>query len=930
MADRTVRAIFEARTQRAQKNVADFGKTTQETGKKVDGLTDDLKALDGQKVEPDIDVKIDEAKKRLTDLTADLADLKAMEASPEVDLQIEETQKQIKDVRSEIKDLTSQKYEVRVDAAIKDAKKRVEDITRELGDLRTLEVTPEVEVEIREAQRRLTSAKREVRELNAAKATVKVDADTSAAKSALGEVADDAADAGAEGGDAAGENMVSGILGSLKSIPIAGAVVGVGVAIGLGLLKGIQDGLQIEASRDLFGARTGLDEETSARFGRAAGEAYSQAWGESVEANMETARTALEAGLIDADATDREIEKVIASLSGVSEIMQEDIPMAARAAGQLIKTGLVDNADEAFDVLVAGYQNGANASQDLLDTLIEYPTHFRDLGLSAEEATGLLIQGMEGGAFNSDKVADALKELTIRVKDLNDEAAGQALQQIGLNHEEMARKFAEGGDVARDALGDLLSGLRDVEDPAERAQLAVALFGTQAEDMAGALGELDLSKAADEIGGIEGSAGAAERALERMADNASTDIEAAKRNIETAMDGIKGALAAAFSDDISSAADWVASNREALMQFFLDVVNGALEAGDAFVQFGATVMESLAEVMEGAADILVWLPGFSPQDREDMKKSAEGIRDAADTMRTEWGGALEETQEKVNEWAAPELMKARIHDAQMAMSADMDTFSAKVDESGGTVTINGNKMNAEQTLAFLMENINAEDGTVTINGDRVPAEDALDVLMRHVRNSKGDVTIGGNDHPARGEVAGLMGYVGSRHSSISVGANTWQAERDINYAARDRYTTLNVRVAGENSIGGIPLHDGGRIPGLHGGGRVPGQNASQDNILWPLHSGGQTLHQPLTGTEWVINPTASALWDPLLGAINSGMKPSDLQGGGGSAGINYDALGRALAKHVAPAVQHGAFAGTSLQRRNEYAEAATKPRGRRG
>ena len=32
------------------------------------------------------------------------------------------------------------------------------------------------------------------------------------------------------------ENMVSGILGSLKTIPIAGAVIGVGVAIGVGLL----------------------------------------------------------------------------------------------------------------------------------------------------------------------------------------------------------------------------------------------------------------------------------------------------------------------------------------------------------------------------------------------------------------------------------------------------------------------------------------------------------------------------------------------------------------------------------------------------------------------------------------------------------------------------------------------------------------------
>lgn len=891
MADRTVRAIFEARTQRAQKNVADFGKTTADTGQKVNGLTKDLKALDGQKVEPDIDLQIDEAKKRLTDLTADLADLKAMEASPEVDLQIEETQKQIRDVRSEIKGLTAQKYEVRVDAAIKDAKKRIEEITLELGDLRTQEVTPEVEVEIKEARKRLRDTKAELRELNAARATVDVDADTSQARKALGDIADDAADAGAEGGDAAGQNMVSGIIGALRSIPVAGAVVGVGVAIAGGLLLGIKEGLAIEAGRDLFSARTGLDEATSARFGRAAGEAYAQAWGDSVEANMETARVALAQGLIDADATDREIEKVITSLSGVTEIMQEDIPMVARAAGQLIKTGLTDSAEESFDVLVAGYQNGANASQDLLDTLIEYPTHFRDLGLSAEEATGLLIQGMEGGAFNSDKVADALKELTIRVKDLNDEAAGQALQQIGLNHEEMARKFAEGGDVARDALGDLLSGLRDVEDPAERAQLAVALFGTQAEDMAGALGSLDLSKAVQELGGVEGAADAADRALATMSDNASRDIEEAKRNIETAADGIKGALAAAFGDEISEAAEWVSRNRAPLMQFFIDVINGAIDAGTAFAEFGASTLDTIADLAEGIADMPDWL--VDDEMESSLRSMAESARSGAETLRTEIPDALDDVQDDINDWAGPELMKARVHDATVRMSEDMDAFSAKVDESGGTVTINGDKVNAEEALDLLVEHINAEDGTVTIDGDRVPAEEALDVLMRHVRSSGGSVTIGGDDAPARGEVGRLMGYVGSRHASVSVGANTAAAEQDIAWLARDRTSIISVIAVGDSSgvIGRYPgRHAGGRVaPGLHGGGKVPGSDPGYDNVLWPLHSGGQVLTQPLTGGEWVTDARQTALWEPLLRAISAGLRPGDLRGSGSSVTNNMSA-----------------------------------------
>ena len=160
---------------------------------------------------------------------------------------------------------------------------------------------------------------------------------------------------------------------------------------------------------------------------------------------------------------------VIEGKLAIADIMQADIPEAARAAGQMIKTGLADNADEAFDILVAGYQNGADASQDLLDTFGEYSTHFRDLGLSGQEATALLIQGLEGGAFNADKVADSLKELTIKVKEL-DTTAAPALEKLGLSGKEMQAAFTEGGPAARDALDEVIKAATP-EDAGEKAEM---------------------------------------------------------------------------------------------------------------------------------------------------------------------------------------------------------------------------------------------------------------------------------------------------------------------------------------------------------------------------------------------------------------------------------------------------------------------------
>ena len=802
MADRTVRAVFEARVAGAQKGLRDLAGDADKAGAKVDATAKSLK------------------------------DLSSVTAKPKIDL------------------------------AIEDAQRRLTAVTKELGELRQMKSSPEVDLQVREAQSRLRSIKSELKDLQNAKALIPVKADTSEAEK---QIASLGSEAGKEAGDEAGANMVSGIVEALGSIPIAGAVIGAGAAIAGGIILGIKQGLAIEAERDLFSAKTGFDEATSARFGRAAGEAYANAWGTSIADNLETARVALEQGLINKDSISRDVEAVIASLSGISQIMEADIPTAARAAGQLIKTGLAGNAQQAFDVLVAGYQNGADASHDLLDTLVEYPTHFRDLGLSAQDAVGLLAQGLKGGAFNADKVADSLKELTIRVKDLGDKNAGEALKKIGLGHEDMARKFAEGGPAAREGLQQILNGLRGVEDPAARAQLAVALFGTQAEDMAGALASLDLSTAGQQLGGIEGAAGAADRALATMSDNTSTKIESAKRNIEVAMDGIKGALAEAFGDEISGVADWVARNRAPLMQFFLDVINGAIDAGKGFADFSASALESIGQLFAGLAK----LPLINQDMRDAFTAASDGANSAAATIRTKIPAALDETKGKINDWAGPELLKARVHDATVAMSSDMDDFSAKVNESGGTVTINGETLTAEQALAVLTKNIDGSDGTVTINGDRVPANQALDAVLASIRAGRANVT---------------------------VGANTAAAESAIANLTRDRY--VRVYAVGMSTLGGTTVgpHDGGwtpmgALPGRHAGGRVPGTDPGYDNILWPLNYGGRTLQQPLTGGEMVVNSKDAAYWAPVLEWMNAGGRPSS---GGGSAAFGPSDVAAAL------------------------------------
>lgn len=805
----------------------------------------------------------------------------------------------------------------------------IDDLSAKVKDVDGLKASPEVTADIAAASGDIDKVGSELRQLDSAEAEVRAVADVVSARSDLDRVGSDAkqldgmspkirptvdpskVDSGlrkvTQGADQAGQDggkaMSSNLVAALVAIPIAGVFIGLGIAAVAAFVGAIKSGMQVELREDLFSARTGLDAETSKKFGRAAGEAYASAWGDSIAGNLDAARLALQEGLIDADAEQAEIEKIVASLTGLGSLMEEDIPRIAATAGTLVRSGFSDNVQSAFDTLTVGFQNGVNKGDDLLDTMTEYPAVLQKLGLSADEAMGLLNQGLEAGARNSDFVADALKEFQIRATDASTLSA-QGYELIGLSAESMTDKIARGGEGAKEGLQQVLDGLRAMEDPVARNTAGVALFGTKWEDLGDSLLALDVSTAVDSLGGIEAVAGAADRALTTMADNSATQVESAKRNIEVAADGIKGALAAAFADDADAAAKWVQRNRAPVMEFLANVVRGALDAGRGFIEFGASALDAMGTILVAAADVFLAIDKLTPGDQHgqafkdwalDVQESMGGT---ADTMRTYWVGALDEVEQKFDTFIEPEILAARVHDAQLRMSEDMDIFAKKVDDAGGTIEINGETYTAEEALALLVDNVNAEDGTVTINGDKVPAEDALDRLMDEVGKSEEDVTVGANTVSGESGVVRLLRWSSEQHALVPVDAETWQAERDLAYAARNRNSTIYATVRVNNdglyswAAGAMSgIHDGGwvsRAPGLAAGGWVPGSDPGYDNILWPLNDGGQVLAQPLAGDEFVVNSKDAAYWAPWLEWMNGGGRPSDVTTSSASPGHTYN------------------------------------------
>lgn len=393
-----------------------------------------------------------------------------------------------------------------------------------------------------------------------------------------GRISDQLGDAGNSGGGAflagAGSKIMQ--LGSKAGpwgVAIA-AIVGMGAIAGAKLADAVMDGFQIDADRRFASAKFGWTDDQLAQAGIAAGNAYGNNFGESVQSNIEGIGAAIQTGLLDGNATAEQMQPVIEKLTTVSDIMGTEIPETARAAGQMVKTGLVGNATEAFDLLTVAQQKGLNISDDLLDTMVEYGTQWRKVGLDGQTAMGTISQMLQGGARDADIAADALKEFSIRVVD-GSESTTDAFESLDLNAEETAAAFGKGGQAAASMADTVIDKLRGIQDPLERNRIGTELFGTQWEDLGGAINNMDLSKAAQELGKV---GGAADDAANRMSGPAAS-IESIKRKIEVASDSIKLKLGEAFGPAVAKLADGFVEHQDEIVGFFTAVVGAGLQLG---------------------------------------------------------------------------------------------------------------------------------------------------------------------------------------------------------------------------------------------------------------------------------------------------------------------------------------------------------------
>lgn len=274
-------------------------------------------------------------------------------------------------------------------------------------------------------------------------------------------------------------------------------------AVGVAVVSAFADSFAQARVGGLLAAQLGGGVERAAELGALTGRIYAEGFGASVDEVGAAIRGVLGANLVNEDAAAADVERVTKLLITVGQTMEAEAGEVSRAVSQLLRTGMVQSAEQAFDLLVRAQQQGLNKSEDLLETLNEYATQYRKLGLDGPTALGLISQAIQGGARDSDIAADAIKEFSLQAIDIGKARPG--FEALGLSAEKMVRQIAGGGPAALAGLDLVLDRIRALRDPVARNTAATALFGTKWEDLGAALNAMDVTTAVDSLGRVSGA-----------------------------------------------------------------------------------------------------------------------------------------------------------------------------------------------------------------------------------------------------------------------------------------------------------------------------------------------------------------------------------------------------------------------------------------
>lgn len=373
-----------------------------------------------------------------------------------------------------------------------------------------------------------------------------------------------------------GFTVMKGALADLVADGIEAAVDGL-VDIGKESFAMAND---IDSATNTFIAKTGESVGSAEEFEGVMENIYRNNYGESfddIAESMATVKAAL--GDIGGD----ELEKVTTDALVLRDTFDMDVNESIRAVNSMMdQFGIT--ADEAYNLIAQGAQNGLNQNDDLLDTVNEYSVQFKNAGYSAEDMFNMLANGVDAGTWSVDKLGDAVKEFNIRA---SDGTVGDAIKEnakaFGMTKTEAEALASQVENGSVGAYQKLADQLRAVDDDTQRYQLGVEMFGTMWED----LGEDAVFALLDTQGQISSTTDAMGQLNAVKYDDLGSALEGIKRNLQMSVaEPIKNEVMPAINEFVQNV-DWegVGQTIGEVMGVVVDAFFGAVEVVKEVVQW---------------------------------------------------------------------------------------------------------------------------------------------------------------------------------------------------------------------------------------------------------------------------------------------------------------------------------------------------------
>lgn len=477
---------------------------------------------------------------------------------------------------------------------------RMKKAAEENGDTtsKTANALAEFEIRINKAREQLAKSETELRKNAAALADMEKDADGAA--DSAGRLSQEMQTT-STGMKTLGDRMktAASTLGSafVTAAKAAAAAIAAVAAAAAGAVKSaVTLGSDYDKAMGIVAAKTGAAGDQLKEFGDIATRVYGNNFGDSLE-DVAEGMSAIEQNTGLAGAA---LQQATEAGFALRDTFGFELAESSRTAAALMKN-LNITAEEAYNIIATGAQNGADKNGDLLDTLNEYSVQYDKLGLSAEQMMQSLISGAENGAFSIDKVGDAVKEFSIRATDGSD-TSRKAFEALGLNADTMFAQFAAGGDSAQKAFFQVVQKIQSLNDPLKQAEIGVGLFGTQFEDLGAGVFPILQSMQ----GELTSTAGALDGINAVKYDNAADAMNGLKRTVEANLLPLAGKASDAFKQFAQDATKALQDGFQpddiaVIVDSFKDNLLSLLDMADKMMP---TISAAISEIMRELVSIL--------------------------------------------------------------------------------------------------------------------------------------------------------------------------------------------------------------------------------------------------------------------------------------------------------------------------------------